>query len=242
MKKVIAAFALLALFVSCSTDSETVTAPQLAQPVKLAKNVFFQNFTFNLSYNEAHQLTSAVSEDGDMAYTLQYQNGNISNVSGHKGEETFDVGFTYTSEGIISGMTTQGQPLYVDYNPELRIYKVSSEPNSLGGTEFTVNPDGDLREVRGLYSNGYTISARTFSYEENQKGPLYNANRVTLHLAMACSDNVIYSSIFGAYKPFKRYSASQTTINLQSELDDQGFVSVSKKYTSDYATFIYNID
>lgn len=245
MKKSILSIVLFVLFTSCSNDSDdTVPSVAVLPQVKVANQVYFPYYEeyahfYTLGYNASKQLKSAVSNNGLASYALQYENGNISKVSGFYDGQNFDVDFTYTSDGIISGVSRGGFELYVTYDPEVKTYTLKSNPETLARTEFKLNADGDMREIRGYYSSGYSIASRTFTYETNQKGPLFNANRVTLQLAIACPDNVIYSNVFAAYRPFIRYSSPSTIINLESELDSEGYVIESKKYGIGYANFTY---
>ncbi|MFT3795735.1 hypothetical protein [Flavobacterium sp.] len=246
MKNFVTAIACITLLASCSSDNATTTpAPTPASTAKVASQVTFENDygTFALEYNPDHTLKSAVSDSQSLSltYLLSYANGRISNVSGDNNGQDFDVDFTYAANGTINGVTVTGVQKYVTYDAANQYYEIKENAEALARVRYIVNDEGDLMEVMSFNNQGNFIDGKTYYYEANQKGPLYNANRVTVQLAMACRSQALLSCSFGGYRPFKNFAGAHSApIDLTNTFDTAGYVLDSDKQEDvDYATFTY---
>lgn len=246
MKNFVTAIAFLSFLTSCSSDSaSTQPEPTPAATVKVASEVTFENDygTFVLYYNPDHTLKSAISDSQTLSltYLLSYAGGRISNVSGDNNGQVFDVDFAYAADGIINGVTVGGVQKYITYDAAYKYYEIKENAQALAKVRYIVNDEGDLMEVISFNSQGNFIDGKTYYYEANQKGPLHNANRVTLQLAMACRSQALISCSFGGYRPFKNFAGAHSApMDLLNTYDPAGYVLDSDKSEDvDYAAFSY---
>ncbi len=238
MKNITLLVAILPFFASCSTDN-AAPAPTAspAESAKVADAVHFSNQSFTLSYNPDHTLQSAVSQNGQ--YLLSYENGNISNVSGEMAGQIFDVDFAYDAN-LITGVTVNGEAKVITYDAARRMYEIRDTPQSLAKVQYFVNTDGDLKEIQSFGDQGNFIDGKIYYYESAQKGPLFNANRVTLQLAIACKKQALYSCSFGGYKPFKHFAGAHIgPMIMDNTFDSEGYVTDSYDNEDNFATFVY---
>lgn len=239
MKKLVTFLLVLPIFASCSTDS--VSAPEVAATpanLKVAQQVDINNKSFQLDYNANHTLHSAVSAQD--SYVLTYAGATIVNVSGTANDESFDVDFTYDAQNHIDGMTVNGVAKYVTYDAAKNEYELKDSPQSVSKRLFRLTADGDLRETVFFGNNGNQMNGKVYLYDASQKGPLFNANRVTLQLAMASPKNAMYSCAFGGYRPFtKMATAHDGMVDFQNSYDGDGFVSASIQDEDNFAHFTY---
>ena len=237
MKNITLALAILPFFASCSSDNAAPNLPASpAETAKLANQVDFNNHSFVLEYNPDHTLQHATAENGH--YDLSYNNGNISNVSGEMNDEAFDVDFTYAAN-IISGVTINGVSKVVTYNAALKYYEIADN-GSQAKMKYLVNDEGDLIEIQSFGSQGNFIDGKTYYYDAGQKGPLYNANRVTLQLAIACKKQALYSCSFAGYRPFKHFAGAHAApMLMDNTFDTEGYVLGSVENEENFASFTY---
>ncbi len=238
MKKFVLAFVLLPFLGSCTADNVSrETPPQLA-PAKVARQVDFNNGSFVLGYNADRSLKDAVSDIGH--YKLTYAGGNISNVTGQMGGEAFNVDFTYSENQKINGITINGVYKEVYYHADKNCYDIVQNPLTQAKLRFYINEDGDLKEYQSFGNQGNFIDGKTYYYEAGQKGPLYNANRVTIQLAMACPKKALYSCTFAGYRPFKHFAGAHAApMIMENTFDDEGYVVGSEQSEEDFASFAY---
>lgn len=247
MKKFTLAIAMISLLASCTAEDNKQSAPINApKTAKLAEKVTFvqdDNQSFTLDYNANHTLKSAVSDNQELAYELSYENGQISNVSGTDDGQSFDVDFTYDINGVITGVTMNGQAKIIAYNSQGRYYEIKDNAETLRKVRFVLNSNADLEEIVTFNNIGNFNDGTAFYYQNDQKGPLYNAaNRVTLQLAIACRARAMLSCSFGGYRPFKLYAGAHIPqVGLQNTCDAEGYVLQSDKEEDqmDYANFTY---
>ncbi|SCX80940.1 hypothetical protein [Flavobacterium caeni] len=234
------ALAILPFFVSCSTDPDR-PAPadnvKRVETAKLAQEVNFTNQTFALTYNPDHTLDSAISDNG--YYLLSYENGRISNVSGEMEDQAFDVDFTY-SGNMIAGVTVNGVAKVITYDPVQKAYEVRDTAESLAKVTYFLNGDADLKEVQSFGNQGNFIDGKIYYYDDMQKGPLFNANRVTVQLAIACKKQALYSCAFGGFRPFKHFAGAHNgPMIMNNTFDAEGYVIDSDDNEQNFATFSY---
>lgn len=238
MKNITLLVAILPFFAACSTDSVAPVNPSApSETAKLAQEVNFTEHTFALTYNPNHTLDSAIADNG--FYLLSYDNSRISNVTGAMDDAAFDVDFSYTGN-VITGISVNGVAKVITYDPALKMYEIRDTAESLAKVRYYLNGDGDLKEVQSFGNRGNFIDGKTYYYENDQKGPLYNANRVTVQLAMACKKQALYSCSFGGYRPFKHFAGAHNGPRImENTFDTEGYVIDSQDNEQNFATFEY---
>jgi hypothetical protein len=230
--------AVLPFFASCSSDSVSSINATPASTAKVAKEVHFNNNSYLLEYNPNHTLRKAQCENG--YYNLTYSGGNISKVSGQMNGTAFNVEFTYSADHHITGVIKNGTANTVVYNPAQQYYEIFDNTQNNARYEYLLNNDGDVIEVRRFDNLGHFLNGNTYYYEAGQKGPLYNANRVTLQLAIALPGKALQSCAFGGYRPFKHYAgANAAPIIVDNTFDAEGYVIDSNNEEDDFASFAY---
>jgi hypothetical protein len=237
MKNITLVSVILLFFASCSSDSIAPAATP-TETAKVAKQVHFSNDSFLLSYNPDHTLKKAECEDG--YYRLAYSNGNINRVWGQMNGVAFDVYFTYSADHHLTGVVKNGIVNTVAYNPAQQYYEIFNTTQTNARYEYLLNNDGDVIEIRRFDHLGHFLNGNTYYYESTQKGPLYNSNRVTLQLAIACPAKVLQSCALGGYRPFKHYAgANAVPIIVENTFDADGYVVDSNNEEDNFATFLY---
>lgn len=238
MKKIVTLLLTATFFASCSTDAVSYDPPAQQSQVKVVEQVDFNDRSFALTYNSDHTLQSAVSEN--LSYFVSYSNGKIATVNGTSNGQPFSAEFTYDQENHLSVVTVNGVAQHATFNAQGNYYEVKQSPETLTRRVYRLTNDGDLRETVFYGSNGNQMNGEVFSYEATQRGPLYNANRVTLHLALACPNNALYACAFGAYHPFKKMAtAHDGMVDLENTYDAEGFVAASTNEEENFAAFTY---
>lgn len=232
--------AVLPFFASCSTDStqEVMAAP--APNAKVAKEVHFNNNVYLLEYNANRSLRKAESQNG--LYKLSYAGTNISKVEGQVSGTAFNVTFTYGANNRITSVTKNGVVNTVHYNAAQNLYEIFDNTQTNMRWEYLLNNDGDVIEIRRFDNLGHFLNGNTYYYEAGQKGPLYNANRVTLQLAIALPNKALQSCAFGGYRPFKHYAgANAVPIIVNNTFDADGYVidSNNQENENNFASFNY---
>lgn len=226
MKSKIFLFSILSFFVlSCSSDDDSPSEPQIPEEEKLIDNILSEELNYYFEYNPDKTIHS-LNISNFYLFEYVYENQQISSIQLLANGQILEYFLEYDNNGKISSFSLDDEIIPVTYNAAENYY-LYQKPN---GDEFTLflTDHGDAYRIIHYEEEYDETRSVVYLYEENANGALTNSNNISIPTMLIMGDMSFSYFFFPvSKKPVQTISYEAGNVTLENQLDEQNFIKES---------------